>query len=74
MQKPMRVALLLAWRSKGFTRPRYGLVDDEELLRTGRSIFLSADGLRLSATLQDLLLLQPAASDVEPSGPPPIAA
>lgn len=60
----MRVALLLAWRSKGFTRPRYGLVDDEELLRTGRSTFLSTDGQRLSTTLQDLLLLQPAASDV----------
>lgn len=59
------MALLLAWRSKGFTRPRYGLVDDEELLRTGRSTFLSTDGQWLSTTLQDLLLLQPAASDAE---------
>ncbi len=71
--KPMRVALLLAWRSKGFTRPRYGLVDDEELLRTGRSTFLSTDGQQLSTTLQELLLLQPASSDAVVHAAPAIA-
>jgi len=64
--RPMRMALLLAWRSKGFTRPRYGLVDDEELLRTGRSSFLMTDGERLHATPQDLLLLHSAESDHGP--------
>ena len=68
----MRVALLLAWRSKGFARPRYGLVDDEELLRTGRSAFLTTDGQRLSATPHDLLLLQPAASDAAHGGSPEV--
>ena len=69
----MRVALLLAWRSKGFARPRYGLVDDEELLRTGTAIFLTADGLRMHTTLQDLLLLQPVESDVARRCPPAAA-
>jgi hypothetical protein len=59
-----RVALLLNWRSKGYARPHYGLVDDEELLRTGKSIFLSTDGRLLSATRDDLLLLQAAANAV----------
>ena len=62
---PMRMALLLAWRSKGYSRPHYGLVDDEELLRTGTATFLSTDGQLLPATLQDLLLLQPATPDVQ---------
>ena len=65
MQQPMRMALLLAWRSKGYTRPHYGLVDDEELLRTGRAIFLSTDGQQLAATRHDLLLLQPSAPAAE---------
>ena len=59
-----RVALLLNWRSKGYARPHYGLVDDEELLRTGKSIFLSADGKRLSATRNDLLLLEQGPSEI----------
>lgn len=59
-----RVALLLNWRSKGYARPHYGLVDDEELLRTGRAIFLSTDGRLLSATRDDLLLLQEAVGAV----------
>ena len=59
-----RVALLLNWRNKGFARPHYGLVDDEELLRTGKSIFLSTDGRLLSATRDDLLLLQDAVGAV----------
>lgn len=57
-QKQRRVALLLNWRGKGLSRPHYGLVDDEELLRTGKSTFLSADGRQLTATPADLLLLQ----------------
>jgi hypothetical protein len=57
-QKQLRVALLLNWRGKGYTRPHYGLVDDEELLRTGKSTFLSTDGRKLTATPADLLLLQ----------------
>lgn len=63
-QPQRRVALLLNWRSKGYARPHYGLVDDEELLRTGRSIFLSADGQRLSATRNDLLLLEQGPGEV----------
>ena len=63
MQKPLRVALLLAWRDKGFSRPRYGQVDDEELLRTGRSNFLCTDGRTLLVTRNDLLLLQRASDD-----------
>ncbi|MEP7155674.1 MAG: hypothetical protein ABI905_07855 [Betaproteobacteria bacterium] len=57
-QPHLKIALLLAWRSKGFSRPRYGLVNDEELQRTGRSIFLTPDGHQLRTTLTDLLLLQ----------------
>ena len=64
VQKQLRVALLLNWRSKGYSRPHYGLVDDEELLRTGKSTFLSTDGKQLSATRADLLLLQQAANSV----------
>lgn len=62
--KQQRVALLLNWRSNGYARPHYGLVDDEELLRTGKSIFLSADGQRLPATRNDLLLLEQGPSEV----------
>ena len=64
VQKQLRVALLLNWRSKGYSRPHYGLVDDEELLRTGKSTFLSTDGKQLVATRADLLLLQQAANSV----------
>jgi hypothetical protein len=71
MHKPLRMALLLSWRDKGFTRPRYGLVDDEELLRTGRSSFLCTDGQSLLATRNDLLLLQEATD--EHSKPPTIS-
>lgn len=63
-QKELRVALLLNWRSKGYARPHYGLVNDEELLRTGTSTFLSADGRQLAATRADLLLLQHVENDV----------
>ena len=59
-----RVALFLNWCGKGYARPHYGLVDDEELLRTGRAIFLSTDGRLLSATRDDLLLLQEAVGAV----------
>lgn len=62
--KQRRVALLLNWRSKGYARPHYGLVDDEELLRTGKSTFLGTDGQRLSATRNDLLLLEQGPSEV----------
>ena len=64
IRKPMRVALLLQWRSRGYSRPSYGLVDDEELLRTGQSIFLGTDGRELPATRDDLLLLQQATDEV----------
>lgn len=64
IQPQRRVALLLNWRSKGYARPHYGLVDDEELLRTGRAIFLSTDGRLLLATRGDLLLLQEAVGAV----------
>lgn len=57
-QKPLRIALLLAWRNKGYSQPRYGLVDDEELLLTGRASFLGTDGLRVAVIPGDLLLLQ----------------
>ncbi len=63
VRKPMRMALLLNWRSKGYFRPHYGLVDDEELLRTGISTFLSTDGRHLPATSHELLLLQEATPD-----------
>lgn len=62
-QKPLRMALLLAWRSKGFARPRYGLVDDEELLRTGKANFLCTDGRMLLAMRNELLLLQPVSDE-----------
>jgi hypothetical protein len=64
MNKPLRMALMVAWRSKGLSRPRYGLVDDEELMRTGKANFLCTDGQQMPATLHDLLLLPPAALDV----------
>lgn len=70
-QKPMRVALLLQWRDRGYLRPPYGLVDDEELLRTGRSTFLGTDGRTLLAHRDDLLLLLQAASDT--ASEPPLA-
>ena len=63
-QKQLRMALLLNWRDRGYSRPRYGLVDDEELLRVGRSTFLSTDGQQLFARRDDLLLLQNVTSDV----------
>lgn len=63
-QRELRVALLLNWRGKGYSRPHYGLVDDEELLRTGKSIFLSTDGRQLPAIRADLLLLQHVASEI----------
>lgn len=69
LQKQLRVALLLNWRSKGYSRPHYGLVDDEELSRTGKSTFLSTDGKQLSATRADLLLLQQAANNVVTATP-----
>lgn len=65
IQKELRMALLLNWRNRGYSRPHYGLVDDEELLRTGRSTFLSADGKQMSARRDDLLLLE----HVTSSGP-----
>jgi hypothetical protein len=58
IQKPLRMALLLNWRNTGYSRPHYGLVDDEELLRTGKSTFLGTDGRALRASRDDLLLLQ----------------
>lgn len=58
--KPMRMALLLPWRSRGFQRPRYGLVDDEELLLRGSALFVTCDGHHLRATRQELLLLEQA--------------
>lgn len=66
IQPQRRVALLLNWRCYGYARPHYGLVDDEELLRTGRATFLSTDGRQHFATSADLLLLQQSASDVFP--------
>ena len=70
IQKERRVALLLNWRGKGYARPHYGLVDDEELFRTGKSTFLSTDGRQLSATRAELLLLQYVAGDVAETCPP----
>lgn len=64
VQKELRMALLLNWRNKGYARPHYGLIDDEELLRTGKSIFLSTDGRQLTATLADLMLLPNAVGKV----------
>lgn len=60
----LKIALLLAWRSKGFSRPRYGLVNEEELQRTGRSTFHTPDGHQLRTTVKELLLLQ-AQADVK---------
>ncbi len=50
------------WRSRGFPRPRYGLVDDEELLRLGSATFITGDGQRLVVTRQELLMLEPVES------------
>lgn len=58
----MRMALLLHWRSRGYLRPRYGLVDDEELLRLGTAAFNTRDGESLLVTRQELLLLEPVES------------
>lgn len=52
-----RVALLLNWRMRGYFKPPYGLVDDEELLRTGSATFLSGDGRQVVAQRNELLLL-----------------
>jgi len=63
--KPMKMALLLAWRHRGFMRPRYGLVDNDELLQRGSTTFITCDGHRLQATRQELLLIDavPAGAD-----------
>jgi hypothetical protein len=58
-RKPMRMALLLNWRGKGYARPKYGLVDDELLLRKGSAPFIATDGQRLTALRSDLVLLKP---------------
>jgi hypothetical protein len=55
--KPMRMALLLNGRDKGYARPKYGLVDDEILLRKGVATFLATDGQHLEAQRDDLVLL-----------------
>jgi hypothetical protein len=65
MQKPRRMALLIQWRDKGYTRPCYGIVDDDELFLTGSSTFLGTDGKQLIATPNDLLLLDMAAVPLE---------
>lgn len=56
--KPMRMALLLDWRGKGYAMPKYGLVDDELLLRKGSAPFITTDGQRLIARRNDLVLLE----------------
>jgi hypothetical protein len=61
--KPMKMALLLPWRNRGFLRPRYGLVDDDELSQRGSTMFITCDGLRLRATRQELMLI-----DAVPTG------
>ena len=63
--KPMKMALLLPWRNRGFVRPRYGLVDGDELLQRGATTFITCDGHRLRATQQELLLIDamPAGAD-----------
>ncbi len=58
----MKMALLLPWRSRGFIRPRYGLVDDVELSDRGSTMFITCDGHRLRATQQELLLIDGAPS------------
>lgn len=60
----MRMALLLHWRSLGYLRPRYGLVDDEELFRVGTAALVCGDGEKLAVTRQELLLLEPVQSHV----------
>ncbi len=62
-QTVLRMALLLNWRERGYARPHYGLVNDEELLRTGTAMFLTADGKQVMARRKDLLLLQHGTSD-----------
>jgi hypothetical protein len=54
----MKMALLFERCDDDTSRPRYGLIDDEELLRHGRSIFLCTDGRRLIAGSNDVVLLQ----------------
>lgn len=68
--KPMRMALFLPWRSRGFQRPHYGLVDDEELLLRGSALFVTCDGHHLRATRQELLLLE----QVALAAPVPVSA
>jgi hypothetical protein len=60
--KPMRMALLLDWRGKGYGMPKYGLVDDEVLMRKGSAPFIATDGQRLTARRDDLLLLEAAST------------
>ena len=57
-RKAMRMAFLLDWRNKGFSRPRYGLIDDEELLRVGTTMLLMTNGERVVTRRQELLLLE----------------
>jgi hypothetical protein len=56
--KPMRMALLLDWRGKGYAMPKYGLVDDALLLRKGSAPFIATDGQRLTARRDDLVMLE----------------
>ena len=57
-RKAMRMAFLLDWRNKGFSRPRYGLIDDEELLRTGTTMLYMTNGERVVTRRQEILLLE----------------
>ncbi|MBL8513716.1 MAG: hypothetical protein JNJ55_06965 [Betaproteobacteria bacterium] len=66
-QKPLRMALLLDWRGRGYAKPKYGLIDDELLLRKGVAPFLATDGQQLLARKDDLVLLEPAPAAATPA-------
>ena len=57
-RKAMRMAFLLDSRNKEFSRPRYGLIDDEELLRVGTTMLYMTNGERVVTRRQEILLLE----------------
>jgi hypothetical protein len=61
--RPTRIALLLQWREHGFNCPRYGLIDEEQLLLEGETRFLASDGRSCQVSRHDILLLEHVPAD-----------
>lgn len=63
----LRKALLLNWHGNGCSRPRYGRVDDAQLILHGRATFICDDGQSIAAERLDVVLLDDAGSRISAS-------